>query len=65
MGFISFSLKYFKDNIVKLEREPPNKENIYKAKQLLKIIDDLVDEGYTSLFNAIEKDFNGIDRLHK
>ena len=65
MGFISFSLKYFKDNIVKLEREPPNKENIYKAKQLLKIIDDLVDEGYTSLFNVIEKDFNGIDRLHK
>lgn len=64
MGFISFSLKYFKDNIIKLENEHPNRRNIYKAKQLLKIVDDLVYEGYTSLFKTIEENFFGIERLH-
>lgn len=32
---------------------------VYKAKQLIKMIDDIVDEGYTDLYNQLEQKFSG------
>ena len=49
MGFISFSLNYYERELRQLEAEDVTAESIYKAKQMLKMLDDLVDEGYTEL----------------
>ncbi len=54
MGFISFSLDYYKKELQKLESVPVSAETIYRAKQLLKMLDDLVDEGYTELNEKLE-----------
>ena len=37
--------------------------DIYEAKQLLKVRDDLADEGYTNLNNRMEADFLCLTRL--
>lgn len=63
MGYLSFNLKYFEKEITKFENSEVTNENIYKAKQLLKTLDDLVDEGYLELYDEIEKNFNGVSRL--
>ncbi len=39
--------------------------DIYRAKQLLKILDDLVDEGYTELSEKMEQDCQGVTRLRE
>ena len=43
MGFISFSLDYYKTQLQKLEPVPTSRDSIYLAKQLLKMLDDRVD----------------------
>lgn len=63
MGFISFSLNYYRDELQKLECAPASPETIYRAQQLLKMIDDLLDEGYTELNDALESSCNGVSRL--
>lgn len=65
MGFISFNLKYFKDKTEYFENNVLNAEDIYNAKQLLKIVDDLIDEGYDDLYEALQREFYGVDRLKK
>lgn len=65
MGFISFSLNYYCTEIQKLESAAVNKEAIYRAKQLLKMLDDLIDEGYTELNEELEKSHQGVSRLRK
>ncbi len=65
MGFISFSLKYYTDELQKLETTVVSKETIYRAKQLLKMLDDLLDEGYTELNEILEKSYQGVSRLKK
>lgn len=63
MGFISFNLEYYKNELKKLEASTVSEETIYRAKQLLKILDDLLDEGYTELNNALEEAYSGVTRL--
>ena len=65
MGFISFSLSYYQDNIQELESSPVTEERLYKAKQLLKMLDDLKDEGYLYLRDQLEEKFSGITRLSR
>jgi len=65
MGFLSYSLKYFKTEISYIENVAADRETIYRAKQLLKILDDLADEGYTTLHEELEKSCRGISRLKK
>lgn len=65
MGFISFSLDYYKDELQKLESSAASQETIYHAKQLLKMLDDLLDEGYTELNEILEKSCQGVSRLRK
>ena len=63
MGFISFSLKYYEKELNQLEASPVTSERIYHAKQLLKMLDDLADEGYTELNEWLEEKFQGMSRL--
>lgn len=64
MGFISFSLDFYKKELQKLE-VVANEETIYRAKQLLKMLDDLLDEGYTELNEKLEQTCQGVSRLRK
>ncbi|MCC7574555.1 hypothetical protein KO361_03100 [Candidatus Woesearchaeota archaeon] len=63
MGFISFNLDYYQNNIQELESSPFTEERLYKAKQLLKMLDDLQDEGYSYLRIQLEEKFSGITKL--
>lgn len=63
MGFESFNLKYYKEELQKLDMSKPNNDTIYHARQLKKMLDDLIDEGYTNLSEDIEKAFKGVSRL--
>lgn len=63
MGFIAYSLKYYENELKQLETAPVTAENIYKAKQLLKMLDDLVDEGYTELNEKLEEECLGVSKL--
>ncbi|MDE6586055.1 MAG: hypothetical protein K2K80_05185 [Clostridia bacterium] len=63
MSFISFNLNYYKQRIEYYEKSALTKNDIYEAKQLLKLIDDLIDEGYYELSDALQKDSCIVDRL--
>ena len=52
MSFISYSLKYYHDALKEFESGVATAEKIYKAQQLLKMLDDLTDEGYTELYKT-------------
>lgn len=63
MGFISFNSEFYKKELEKLEAAPASNKTIYRAQQLLKMLDDLLDEGYTALNEEVEKAFSGVSRL--
>ena len=63
MGFISFNLEFYKNELQKLETTTVSGETIYRAKQLLKMLDDLLDEGYTVLNNKLEEAYSGVSKL--
>ena len=63
MSFISFSLDFYKTELQKVETAAASGETIYRAKQLLKILDDLIDEGYTELNEKLEEAYQGVSRL--
>jgi len=63
MGYISFNEKYFGQQLAALEQGRRTPEDIYLAKQLLKILDDLIDEGYTELNEKMEAGFSCVTRL--
>lgn len=65
MGFISYSLDFYKKELHKLESGIVTEETIYRAKQLLKMLDDMVDEGYTELNEQLEDKCQGVSRLRK
>lgn len=63
MGFISFNLEFYKNELKKLETATVSEETIYRARQLLKMLDDLSDEGYTELNRQLEEKYHGVSRL--
>lgn len=63
MGFISFSLDYYADQLNKLYSAPASEASVYTARQLLKMLDDLEDEGYTQLSHKLEETCGGVSRL--
>lgn len=65
MGFISYSLNFYDNELEKLESFAATEETIYRAKQLLKMLDDLTDEGYTELNDKLEEACQGVSRLRK
>lgn len=65
MSFLSFSLSYYENKINQYENTAPSKADVYEAKQLLKMLDDLVDEGYEELSLQVEEQFHGVTRLKR
>lgn len=63
MGFISFNEKYYQQRLEVFEQKDMTSSDIYEAQQLLKVLDDLTDEGYTNLNNRMESDFSCLTRL--
>ena len=63
MGFLSYSLTYFTRERTALETAPASQGTIYHARQLLKMLDDLRDEGYLGLNDELEASCQGVSRL--
>lgn len=63
MGFLSFHEKYYAQALDQLEGRRLDESGIYEAKQLLKLLDDLLDEGYTALADALENKYHAVSRL--
>ena len=63
MGFLSYSLRFYHDALQTLENTPAASDSIYYARQLLRMLDDLTDEGYTALNEQLEAAFRGVSRL--
>lgn len=63
MGFLSYSLRYYREELQRLENRPASPESLYHARRLLRMLDDLDDEGYTALNGALEQAFCGTSRL--
>ena len=54
MGFISFSMDFYSREIARLGAHPPSDAAVYCARTLLKMLDDLADDGYTALNDQLE-----------
>ena len=65
MGFLSYNLHYYQKELQKLESAPVSQESLYHARQLLRMLDDLTDEGYTELNEQLEITFYGVSRLRE
>ena len=63
MGFISFNENYYRRKLEDYENKILSDAEICEAKQLLKVLDDLTDEGYTNLNDRMEADFSCLTRL--
>lgn len=63
MSFLSFNVEYYLKKVERYETAPLSKSDIYEAKQLLKLTNDLADEGYFELFNALQRAGALVDRL--
>lgn len=64
MGFISFNEKYFNEKLTYYENKVLSDADNYEAKQLLKLLDDTLDEGYTDLENKLSE-YHIRERLNK
>ena len=63
MGFISFNENYYRRKLEDYENRSLTNADIYEVKQLLKVLDDLTDEGYTDLNDQMETHFSCLTRL--
>lgn len=65
MGFLSYNLNFYGNELQKLEHAPATQDRLYRARQLLRMLDDLADEGYTELNEQLEKTLFGVSRLRE
>lgn len=63
MGFLSFNEKYYAEALRRLEGRKLNADELYEVGQLLKVLDDLRDEGYTRLNTVLEGKYRAVSRL--
>ncbi len=63
MGFLSFNEKYYTKVLERLEGRTLGKDELYEARQLLRLLDDLLDEGYTLLNCTLEEKYSAVSRL--
>lgn len=56
---LSFSMAFYRAELRRLAETPPTVAAIYRARTLLKMLDDLADEGYTTLNEQLESGGNG------
>ncbi len=65
MEFLSYNSDFFRNELLKAETLPTTQDRLYLARQLLRMSDDLSEEGYTELNERLEKEFRGISRLRE
>lgn len=65
MGFLSYNLNFYRDELKKLEDVPATEPRTEQVRRLLRMLDDLVDEGYSELSERIEKEFRGVSRMRE
>ena len=65
MGFLSFNETYYLEKLNRYENRTLTSEEIYEVKQLLKVLDDILDEGYTGLNQYLEEKHRCVTRLRK
>lgn len=65
MGFFSFNEQYYISELDKLESRRLDAAGLYEVKQILKVLDDLADEGYHELNQTLEKRHHVLTRLRK
>ena len=63
MGFLRYNLQYYAGELARLERTEATPQTICHAKRLLKMLDDLLAEGYSELNETLETDCCGVSRL--
>lgn len=64
MGFISYTTEVYRTLLDKYDKQDKlDTASLYNARQYLKYIDDLLDEGYMGLKDSIETQFRGYSRL--
>ena len=63
MSFFSFNENFYRRKLEYYENRSLSNADIYEAKQLLKVLDDLTDEGYTNLNDQMEAHFSCLTRL--
>lgn len=63
MSFLSYSMSFYRQSLQALKEAPSTPETVYCARQLLKLLDDLADEGYTELNRHLEAEHQGISFL--
>ena len=63
MGFLSYCTGYYRRELQRLEASAPTAADICLARRLLRMSDDLANEGYTELNERIEAEFRGLARL--
>ena len=47
MGYISYSLDYYRNELKKLENNSATHNSLCHARRLMRMLDDLANEGYT------------------
>lgn len=65
MGFITFNEGYYRRALARLENKSLSADEVYEAKQILKVLDDLADEGYTTLNHHLESQYACLSRLRQ
>lgn len=65
MGFLSYNLNFYRDELKKLEDVPATEPRTEQVRRLLRMLDNLVDEGYSELSERIEKEFRGVSRMRE
>lgn len=65
MGFLSYNMNFYGNELKRLEDISPSPDSIYCARRLLRMLDDLADEGYNELSELLEKELHGVSRLHE
>ena len=63
MGFLSYSLGFYRETLQTLERAPVTADSLDLARRLLRMLDDLAYEGYDELEDHLERSFHGVSRL--
>lgn len=63
MSFFSFNEKFYEGKILEFENKTLSAAELYEVKRLLKVLDDLADEGYTALNIHLEEKLHCISRL--
>lgn len=63
MGFLSYSLGFYRETLQTLERAPVTADSLDLARRLLRMLDDLAYEGYDELEDQLERSFRGVSRL--